>query len=362
MRMKQRLIQVKAMAMRWLCSKVKVEFSPANVSSILVMRYDRIGDMVVTTPLFQALKKGFPNAEISVLASQSNTAVIRNNPHVDQVYVLPKAIIPRVMTLMRLRCKKISLLVELEHNLIWHQIIHTRLINPTWVATSFKCDRYGVDAHSLSLYDVMAEVRPNNPMVEIYLGISAALGVPRVQGDERYQLVFDRENLEYAEHYTDASKFLVGFNFFGSKKGWELSATDFHKLCDNLFSVRSNLKVIVFTTQETLSKVKRMVSAVGMPSITVVAPTSDVMDAAALISKLNLLITPDTSFTHIACAFDVPLVTVNPKGEEVFQNWKPIHPSGRAKAVFSKESKSLTGYSYDELECAIKTYLPVAPA
>lgn len=354
----KRGVRLKAWLMSQLCNKAKVTFSPAQVNSILVLRYDRIGDMVVTTPLFRALKKGFPGAELSVLASQTNAAVIKNNPNIDQIYVLPKSIASRLTLLMKLRRKRFSLLIDLEHNLIWHQIIHTRLIRPTWVATSFKCDRYGVDAHSLTLYDVMASVKPDNPMVEIYLGISEALGLPRVEGDERYQLVLSRENLEYAESYFNSENFFVGFNFFGSKKGWEISAEDFYKLCSEVFAIRPTLKVLVFATQETLPRIKEVVAEATFSFIRVVTPTSDVMDAAAIISKLNLLITPDTSFTHIACAFDIPLVNINPKGDEVFQNWKPILPSGRVKVIFSKEEKSLKGYSYSELSDAVESYLP----
>lgn len=322
------------------------------------MRYDRIGDMVVTTPLFRALKNGFPDAELCVLASKANAAVIKNNPNIDQIYVLPKSIASRLMLLMRLRRKRFSLLIDLEHNLIWHQIIHTRLINPTWVATSFKCKRYGVDAHSLTLYDIMARVKPDNPMVDIYLGISEALGVPRVKYDERYQLVLSRENLEYAQSYFDSESFFVGFNFFGSKIGWEISAEDFYRLCSEVFAIRPTLKILVFATQETLPIIKDIVAGAAFPFVTVVTPTSDVMDAAGLISKLDLLITPDTSFTHIACAFDIPIVTINPKGDEVFRNWKPIHPSARAKVIFSKETKSLKDYSYEELKEAVESYLP----
>lgn len=351
-------VRLKALLMRWICNKVGVKFSSEQVSSILVLRYDRIGDMVVTTPLFRALKNGFPNAEVSVLASQANAAVIKNNPNISQIYVFPKSIISRLTLLIRLRQRKFSLLIDLEHNLIWHQIIHTRLIGPKWVATSFKCDRYGVDAHSLTLYDVMAEVEPDNPMVEIYLGISQALGVQRNKSDDHYQLVLSKENLAYAQSYLDSKSFFVGFNFFGSKKGWEISDTDFYKLCTQVFATRLDLKVLVFATSETLPRVKEIVARVALPYITVVTPTSDVMDAAALISKLNLLITPDTSFTHIACAFNTPVVTINPKSDDVFRNWKPIHPSARAKAIFSKEEKSLKGYLYRELKDAVEYYLP----
>lgn len=59
-----------------------------SIHKILVLRYDRIGDMVQTTPLFAALRDEFPDANISVLASESNAPVLLGNPHVDRTFVL----------------------------------------------------------------------------------------------------------------------------------------------------------------------------------------------------------------------------------------------------------------------------------
>ena len=42
--------------------------------------------MIVTTPIFRELKQAYPNISISVLASQINKDVIRNNPYIDEIY------------------------------------------------------------------------------------------------------------------------------------------------------------------------------------------------------------------------------------------------------------------------------------
>ena len=53
---------------------------------ILVIRRDNIGDLVCTTPLFQALRKRFPDAYLCALVNSYNLAVLENNPDVDRVY------------------------------------------------------------------------------------------------------------------------------------------------------------------------------------------------------------------------------------------------------------------------------------
>ena len=351
-------IQIKAFLMRLLCSRKRVDVNLDKVESILVLRYDRIGDMVVTTPLFKALRERFPEVKISVLASQSNAKIIENNPNINQVYVFPASLIKRLMLLAKLRAEQFSLLIDLEHNLIWHIIFHIRVINPKWVASSFKFDRYGVNPKSLALFSLIAKTRASGAMAEIYMGIAQALGVLRNDGDLRYQLICSAKNMTYALAVLgDKKSFVVGINLLGSKTGWEIRKEDCARICKDILRRRPETKILLFSTPSSFEETGQLVEAINMPSISLLRPTDDVMDAAAVISKLDLLITPDTSLTHIACAFDTPLVTVNPKSDAVFANWRPLHPSGRVKVIFSKYEKSLKGYSYTDLKSAVENFL-----
>ncbi len=58
-----------------------------GVKRILVLRHDRIGDMVATLPALRALQRLFPSAEVTVLASASNAAVLQGFPAVRHVKI-----------------------------------------------------------------------------------------------------------------------------------------------------------------------------------------------------------------------------------------------------------------------------------
>ncbi|MFC1499618.1 glycosyltransferase family 9 protein [Candidatus Zixiibacteriota bacterium] len=60
---------------------------PGPPDRILVIRWDRIGDMVLSTPVFQALRSTYPDAAIDVLASSSNAPIVEDHPAVDEVIV-----------------------------------------------------------------------------------------------------------------------------------------------------------------------------------------------------------------------------------------------------------------------------------
>ncbi len=54
---------------------------------ILVIKRDKIGDLLLSTPLLAHLKNAKPDAEVHVLANDYNAWVVRDNPHVDRIWV-----------------------------------------------------------------------------------------------------------------------------------------------------------------------------------------------------------------------------------------------------------------------------------
>ena len=65
----------------------KREFHPESVESILVLRLYFIGDVLLATPVLEALKRRFPGARLTALVKQRAVAVLEGNPHVDEVMV-----------------------------------------------------------------------------------------------------------------------------------------------------------------------------------------------------------------------------------------------------------------------------------
>jgi lipopolysaccharide heptosyltransferase II len=57
--------------------------------NILLIRLRMIGDVVFTTPAIRALRRRYPDARISYLVEDAAAPVIRGNPHLDEVLVIP---------------------------------------------------------------------------------------------------------------------------------------------------------------------------------------------------------------------------------------------------------------------------------
>lgn len=57
---------------------------------ILVTRTDRIGDLVLTTPLFEALREKFPKAHLAALVFLEHREIVQGNPYLDEVILYDK--------------------------------------------------------------------------------------------------------------------------------------------------------------------------------------------------------------------------------------------------------------------------------
>jgi heptosyltransferase III len=85
------------------------------MKKILIIRRDNIGDLVCTTPVFEAIKARYPDASIHALVNSYNSAVLEGNPHVSEIHVyeklkhrinlfsIPLAILRRLRLMLTLR-------------------------------------------------------------------------------------------------------------------------------------------------------------------------------------------------------------------------------------------------------------------
>src|SRR5690242_18405793 len=60
-------------------------YTPLDPAQVLVSMLLPIGDTLLATPAVTVLRKRFPWAKITVLASRSNAGILRDNPNIDHL-------------------------------------------------------------------------------------------------------------------------------------------------------------------------------------------------------------------------------------------------------------------------------------
>jgi ADP-heptose:LPS heptosyltransferase len=107
---------------------------------ILVVRRDNIGDLVCTTPLFDALRAALPQAHLAALVNSYNAEVLARNPALDAVHVYTKLkhrapgtsalgpLLARLALIRRLRRERFDLAILARSGFDRHGLNFVRLL------------------------------------------------------------------------------------------------------------------------------------------------------------------------------------------------------------------------------------------
>jgi ADP-heptose:LPS heptosyltransferase len=335
--------KIKAYLLRFFTSKKARDFDIRNVKKVLFFRYDRIGDMVITTPVFRELKLFIPEIKITVLASKANQSVLSNNPYIDDIFINYKnSFLNDFQTLFRLRKKKFDVCVEFDHSVVPHAILRLKIINPKIVISVAKEGRYGVKGSELKLYDFYTEKKNNLHFRDIWLETLSPLNIrPK---SNQYDLFCTSSQIQVAKNFISKfhGKFLIGINLEGAVEGKKIQNTELEQICKGIKQANNNIQIIILTAPNNLQSVSQLVEEIGLEYVVTSYKTKTILDVAALIKNLDIIITPDTSIVHIASAFDKPIVTIHENNQDSFQLFSPT--SSLNKTVFSSKDNSINGF------------------
>jgi ADP-heptose:LPS heptosyltransferase len=112
------------------------------MTKILVIRRDNIGDLVLTTPVFRALRERFPEARIDAFVNSYNAPVLAGHPDVDQVHSYTKGKhregfswgwLERLGQMWRLRKERYDHVVIATPGVHPRQIRFARFLNPAHI-------------------------------------------------------------------------------------------------------------------------------------------------------------------------------------------------------------------------------------
>ena len=113
------------------------------MKKILVVRRDNIGDLVCTTPVFEAIKVRYPGVSIHALVNSYNSAVLDGNPFVSKTHIyeklkhrkrllsVPAAILRRIRLLLTLRHMKFDYAIVAGAGFQPRVVNYLRWIRPT---------------------------------------------------------------------------------------------------------------------------------------------------------------------------------------------------------------------------------------
>ena len=120
----------------------------------LILMNQKIGDMIVCSPILREIKSAYPYADIHVMASEVNKELALSNPYVDKVHVYKNQWQKLLPILFSLRKLNFDVAVELEYKVISRIIILLKIVNPNCILSVSKSEgRYGMSPQEIMPYD-----------------------------------------------------------------------------------------------------------------------------------------------------------------------------------------------------------------
>jgi ADP-heptose:LPS heptosyltransferase len=290
-----------------------------NTCKFLFIRQDRIGDVLISTPLFEVLKKHYPAAIIDVLLSESNHFVLENDPLIRTRWMYRKNI-GNIFSLMRaLRNEHFDFVVDLMDNPSTTSTILCLLINAKW--------NIGIDKENRFVYDIIVPMlsRRETHIIDRIAQLLIPFRIdPRTEIlAVRYYTSFESEKIVdgFLRQNNMISHPIIGVNISAGSDARFWGVEKFKGLLNHLRNTYPEYKSLLLY-QPSDERCAHMI-AESNPKIVLSPVTSSFDEFAAFVKRLSFLVTPDTAAVHLASAFQVGTVVLYVQSNKALRIWEP---------------------------------------
>ncbi|MBD3278713.1 MAG: hypothetical protein GF388_10470 [Candidatus Aegiribacteria sp.] len=297
---------------------------------ILIMRQDRIGDMVMTLPLLRKLKEIHRKARIGVVASRSNSVVLK---YEEDVEVLPFQKDPAGFL------RSIVRAAEFRPDAAVDMHMHDSTTSYVFCLLSGALWKLHVDRENRLPFNVRVTANQDGHIMTTFADLLSGLGKELKTENLDSEPFLSETELDFAGGFwkrtglSPGNCAIVNISAGGDNRRWPVKR--YVAVCQGL--AKMNLVPVIVSSPG--DREKAHTAAEGENS-TVVAPlTPDILHLAALLRGTGLLVSPDTSVVHIAAACGVPVVGMYLPFDSSLPKWYPWRVD--CEVVMADDSHSL---------------------
>lgn len=295
---------------------------PQNVRSILVLRPDKLGDMIVSVPVLHVIKKMYPHIRVEVIASPGNVTVIREDPLVDEVHLYSKNIFKDLPMVRRLTKKPFDIVYDPNCLDSVTGLALSHLIGKSALLVASRKNHLG------RFYDFCKpfELHGDDHNIDNGLLLLHVLGQDPAQVDP-FQPVFipkvsqDKAD-QFFQSFQSGGRLIVGVNVSAGDPSRVLSSDKYAALVQSIASRNDDYMFVIICTPADRKRAESILEQIAAPAVLIPDGLS-LLDVAAIIERLGALISPDTSLIHFARLASVPVVGLYTNHKRNYEFFKP---------------------------------------
>lgn len=305
-------------------------------SKILFIRLNRIGDALVATPLIHEIRKGV-KSKLFLLADKKNHFAFENNNDIDKVIVFEKGLKGIFKVLRFIKDNDINTVVDL------HDDVSTTVT--FLIAFSNASNKFGLEKANKKIYTKTVP-RLNSENNHVIVRLLELCRLFNIQYDKdsvniRYLVQLDSEQhvANFLNNNKMTNSLLLGINISAGSKARFWGVSNYKRLLAFLSSF--NVNYLILAAPEDLELAKEI-----SEDSTRIYSSNNYNEYAAMISRLNLLFTPDTAAVHLASAFRIPVFGIYVKYNTKDMLWTPYR--SKFDYVVTEES-NLNNVSFESV-------------
>lgn len=264
---------------------------------ILIIHTAFIGDIVLSTPLIKKIKDTYPDSDITYVTTPSGEAILKNNPHLNNIIVYDKRGehkgISGVWQLgKRLRYENFNMVITP------HRYLRSSILS--WLSRSPIRKGYDIASGSCLFTEKIKYDRTKHEIEKL-------LSFVAPENKKRYEIELypgEKEKMKgdnlWKENLLEDKKVVVlapGSKWF--TKQWPVEY--FNKLVESLKKL-SNVRLIVVGGKDEINLPIEKENTIDMRGKT------SLLELADILSRADVVVTNDSSPIHIASAFKKPRI------------------------------------------------------
>ncbi len=292
-----------------------------RILKILIIRPEKIGDVFISFPLIDCIKKSAPHLKVSILASRDGLPIIEGDPRFERVFLYQKKSREDLENLYAMRDEKFDVIIDLvgRDSLIY--LILGRMIAKGAVFIGMGKEK------NRKYYDFNYDLRCGNTghVIANTLKAAEAFGIECIEADGFAPPYISEEDQIMARGFMKTFPHdgkLIGINLTAGAAGRTWPEKNVIKLADMLRKENSRNGILYISTPDKRDLALKLSEETGK-GVFVIPENLSLRGVSAIIRCLDCLITPDTSLVHIARSFGVPVVGLYTRFMDNYKIWGP---------------------------------------
>lgn len=302
---------------------------------ILIVRTDRIGDVILTTPAMKAIRAAYPKAWIAMLVAPATRSLVDGSGLSNEVLVddrrgQHRGVSGYFRLIREIRSRRFDLAI----------IYHTKKRTNLLCALAGIPNRLGYtnDKFGFLLTHPVPDDRPLGRKHEAQYCMDLLKNI-RIDPTPLTSLVsFDPNAEEWAERWLAANQLskkdrLVALHLGASDPSKRWSVAGFSQLVHKIRDVYG-YPFVAIGSAETKALVRELNGQLNEPVLDLTGGTS-LTQSASVLRRCALLISNDSGPVHLADAAGIPVVSIFTRNQPGInpERWRPLNPRSRVVSV-----------------------------